>query len=362
PDTRPRPPCNDQPAGEDADPRRRPDAGSRADPADRRGARRDPADTAGPGAERRPADGRPDLGRGSLFHSRVLGGSGPARESQFRIRGAPPAPRDPATRGDPLDPELPRDEVQDPPVRILGVSALGEPVALIWIDHVLDAAAERAKALDDLIGFLLRDTRVVLALEDQHRAAHVVDVRDRRTLDELRAVVLEITDPSCQEATPVRLRVLDHGHKVRDAENVDGTPPHVGYLRHAEERREPAIRAAIDGEARAVEVLLFGHPVGHRAQISQIDPAPIFMDRGLPLPSVAGRAVDVRHDERDPAMDQCRKMRQVRTESRTRLAFGSAMRIENRRCRSAGAAGAVHEAWDLAVGAGDADELRLDAL
>src|SRR5205085_727582 len=91
-------------------------------------------------------------------------------------------------------------------------------------------------------------------------------------------------------------------------------------------------------------------------------PAPIFMDRGLPLPSVAGRAVDVRHDERDPAMDQCRKMRQVRTESRTRLAFGSAMRIENRRCRSAGAAGAVHEAWDLAVGAGDADELRLDEL
>src|SRR5207237_1199665 len=175
------------------------------------------------------------------------------------------ATRSPATGGDRLDPELPREEIQDPPVRILCVSALREPVALIWIDHVLDAAAERTKALDDLIGFLLRDTRVVLALEDQHRAAHVLDVRDRRSLDELRAVVLEITDPSCQEATPVRLRVLDHGHKVRDAENVDGTPPHVGYLRHAEERREPAIRAAIDGEARAVEVLLFAHPVSHRA-------------------------------------------------------------------------------------------------
>src|SRR6266568_2959481 len=230
-------------------------------------------------------------------------------------------------------------------------------MALVRIYDVLDPATERAKAVDDLVGFLLRNARVVFALEDEHRAPHVVDVGDRGALDELRAVVLEVADPSRQEATPVRLRVLDHGHKVRDAENVHGAPPRVRYLRHAEKRGEAAVGAAVDREARAVEVLLPVHPVGHGAQIPQIDPAPILMDRGLPLPSVAGRTVDVRQDERDTAMDERREMRQVRTESRALLAFGPAMRIQDRGRRTPCVPRSVHEARDLAVGAADTNEL-----
>src|SRR5439155_24138079 len=89
-----------------------------------------------------------------------------------------------------LDGELLRQEIDDPSVGVLCVCALGEAVAFIRIHDVIHAAAEGAKALDDLVRFLLRHAWVVLALEDEHRTAHVVDVRDRRALDELRAIVV----------------------------------------------------------------------------------------------------------------------------------------------------------------------------
>ena len=61
-------------------------------------------------------------------------------------------------------------------------------------------------------------------------------------------------------------------------------------------------------------------------------------------------------------MDQCREVRQVSAERGPRLTLGAAMRIEDRGRRSASAARAVHEAWDLAIGARYADQLRLDEL
>src|SRR5436190_1517974 len=82
-----------------------------------------------------------------------------------------------------LDGELLRQEIDDPSVRVLRVCALGEAVAFIRIHDVVHAATERTKSLDDLVRFFLRHARVVLALEDEHRTAHVVDVRDRRALD-----------------------------------------------------------------------------------------------------------------------------------------------------------------------------------
>src|SRR5206468_8692831 len=140
-----------------------------------------------------------------------------------------------------LDGELLRQEIHDPSIGIFRVRALGEAVAFIRIHDVIHAAAEGAKALDDLVRFFLRHARVVLALEDEHRTAHVVDVRDRRPLDELRAIALQLADPSREKTPPVRLRVLEHGHEVRHTEDIDGTAPYVGYLRDAEQRRETAV-------------------------------------------------------------------------------------------------------------------------
>ena len=136
------------------------------------------------------------------------------------------------------------------------------------IHHVLDAAAEPPKPLDDLIGFLFRNARVVLTLEDEHRAANALDVRDRRAFNELLAVSLDVADPAREEAPPVRLRVLDHGDQVRDAEDVHRAAPQLGDTRDAGERREPTVRAAVDGEPLLVEVRLLGHPVRDRAEIA----------------------------------------------------------------------------------------------
>ena len=121
-------------------------------------------------------------------------------------------------------------------------------MALVRVHDVLDAASERAQLRHDLIRLFLRHARVVAALQDEHRTLHLVDVRDRRALDEHVAVLRELADPAREEPPPVRLRVLEHRHEVRDAEDVDRAAPDIRYLRHAEQRREAAVRATVDGE------------------------------------------------------------------------------------------------------------------
>src|SRR5207245_6686471 len=143
---------------------------------------------------------------------------------------------------------------------------------------------------------------------------------------------------------------LEHRHEVRDTEDVDRAAPDVRDLRHAEERRETAVRPAVDGESRAVEIGLFRYPLGHRAKVAQVDPTPVLMDGGLPRPAVSGRAVDVRNHERDPAVHQRRKVRRGRPEARTRLALRSAVRVEDRGYRPTRVARAIDEARYVPVG------------
>src|SRR5438552_17795886 len=59
-----------------------------------------------------------------------------------------------------------------------------EAVAFVVEDDVLDVAAELAKPLDHLVGLGLDDARVLRALDDEQRRAHLVDVRDRRALEQ----------------------------------------------------------------------------------------------------------------------------------------------------------------------------------
>src|SRR5207247_9909931 len=67
--------------------------------------------------------------------------------------------------------QLPREEVHDPAIGVLGVRAFGEAVSFVRVDDVLDVAAKRAEALDDLIGRVLRYAGVVHALADAQRTA-----------------------------------------------------------------------------------------------------------------------------------------------------------------------------------------------
>src|SRR5207249_9167748 len=100
--------------------------------------------------------------------------------------------------------------------------------------------------------------------------------------------------------------------------DIDGAAPDVRDLRHAEERRETTVRAAVDREPRAVELGPPGHPFGHGTQVAQVDAAPVLVNGGLPRPSVSGRAVDVRDHEGDSAVHQRGKVRRGRPEARDR--------------------------------------------
>src|SRR6185503_20921139 len=128
------------------------------------------------------------------------------------------------------------------------------------------------------------------------------------------------------------------------------------------ERRESAVRASVHGKALLVELGLLRHPLRDRAEITQVDPAPVPVDRGLPRATVAGRSMDVRHHERDAVVHERSEMRQVRRERGSRLPLGSAMWIQDRGHWTANTTGPVHEARDVAVRRRDADELRLDEL
>src|SRR2546428_10586579 len=86
------------------------------------------------------------------------------------------------------------------------------------------------------------------------------------------------------------------------------------------------------------------------------------MDGGLPLPTVAGRAVDVRNDQRHAAMPERREVREVRAERRPRLAFGTTVRVEHRGYRASRGARPVHKARDVTLRARDANELGVDEL
>src|SRR2546423_9593397 len=90
------------------------------------------------------------------------------------------------------------------------------------------------------------------------------------------------------------------------------------------------MRAAADRQSLAIELVLLGYPGGDGAQVAQIDPAPVPVDRGLPAATVSRGSVDVRDDQRDPAIDERGKVRQMSSERRTRLPFRPAVRIEHR--------------------------------
>src|SRR5258706_2949196 len=106
-----------------------------------------------------------------------------------------------------------------------------------------------------------------------------------------------------------------------------------------------------------MQILLLGRPRGHRGRAAKADPAPVLVDRGLPLAPVAGRAMDIRHHKRDPPVDERGEMREVRAECGPRLALGPAMWVEDRRRHGACIARAGHETRDLTVGPRDADQL-----
>src|ERR1700674_4749807 len=94
--------------------------------------------------------------------------------------------------GSPLRQQVAFEEVDGPVVDELRWVEAGKSGGFTLERHVLDRAAQLTQPADHLIGLLARDARIVVALEHQERAAHVFDIGDWRTFDELPAVGLEV--------------------------------------------------------------------------------------------------------------------------------------------------------------------------
>src|ERR1041385_1320193 len=72
--------------------------------------------------------------------------------------------------------EVPSEEYLDAPEVVLIVLGALEAVAFVAIDDVRDRHAALPKRRHDLIGVRLRDAWIVLAVRDEERRAHLVDV------------------------------------------------------------------------------------------------------------------------------------------------------------------------------------------
>src|SRR5260370_8291842 len=96
------------------------------------------------------------------------------------------------------------EEIDGPVMHELRGVATREPMSLTCEGHVLDRAAQLTQPANDLIGLLPRDARIVVPLEHQQRATHVVDVGDRRSFDHLSPILPEPAHPASIPPPPLR--------------------------------------------------------------------------------------------------------------------------------------------------------------
>src|SRR6266571_3375642 len=230
--------------------------------------------------------------------------------------------------------QVPLEKLDQALVDKLPAVAAGETVALILQRDVFDWPTEGAQPPDELIGFLGWDTRIVVALNHQQRAAHVLDIRDWRALHQALPVSVEVADPELVPAAPVGRVVLEHGHEVGRTKQVDPAAPELRQSRHASQGCETPVRATHDAQPVRVEVWVRPHPFGHRAQVGQIDPAPITVNATLPDLAVPGGPVDVGRDHRDAPRDHLQNG--ALAQGWPRLCFGPAVdEQEGRHARGA---------------------------
>jgi len=97
------------------------------------------------------------------------------------------------------------------------------PTPFVYI--VGDVQTALTQPFDQLIALSLHDPRVVGTLKDQERGADVVEVGDRRALEQKLAVGLGVPYPVPHRAAPEGGNALHKGDEVRRAYQVDPRRP-----------------------------------------------------------------------------------------------------------------------------------------
>jgi hypothetical protein len=114
-----------------------------------------------------------------------------------------------------------------------------------------------------------RHSRVVGALQDEHRLHDLCDVAERRNPLEhglhLRVAFIAVLCASVVAA--IAFRVRQEGSEIADAVALDAADEPVGVVRHHRERHVAAVGLAVDRDAARVEPGLRLDPVEQSADI-----------------------------------------------------------------------------------------------
>src|SRR5438309_1363624 len=203
-----------------------------------------------------------------------------------------------------------------------------------------------------------RHAWIVGAVDDEQRRADVVDVGERRRLDEEVVVVGERSVLALAERPPPLRGVLEERREAGYPHDVHTRRPELRLERKTGEHHVPAVGAAPQRGARRIEAFLCAQPSVERLEIADgVQPLALVVEAMEAL-AVARRSTHVRRDDGVAAMDE---VLHDGIEARDELALGAAVDDDDNGDVSACFARTVHVQRDrLPVEGREPVHFRLD--
>ncbi len=149
------------------------------------------------------------------------------------------------------------------------------------VEHqIIHLLAGGAQALDHVARLGLDHARVVLALDDEQRAADLIDVGAGRALDQEVVVPFRVADGDGEVLPPWGRDAVLEVEQVVGAEQIDGGAPQLGMAAGQGQGHVAAVRAADHGRARDVEARVLRQHLRHRMHVVQpVLAAPVVVRR-----------------------------------------------------------------------------------
>src|SRR6266851_618784 len=185
------------------------------------------------------------------------------------------------------------------------VFAFFEAVAFVGVVVRVNGLAVLLEEFDDLLGFFLGDAGIIAALQNEERRLDVVDVGDGRGGVVDGAIFHGIAEKALLVLLEHGIGVLQHGHPINDAVELDGSGPHIGRFADAHESHETAIGAASNADFFRIDVAGSFEKFCREHFILKIAAAEILEVGFLKIDAVAGGAADIGFNADIPAGDEC---------------------------------------------------------
>ena len=178
-------------------------------------------------------------------------------------------------------------------------------MALALVLHVGMPHAVRGQRVADRERLRRRDDRVIRPLQDQHRRAQPVPVRERRSVDVQVLGLGQRADEAIEVARLEVVRVRGEGTEVGDAVPADPGGEDIRVRQGAQHR--PAARGpALDREAPAIGRASLGESPHGGGDVLHVDDAPLPVEALAVAAPVPGRSAVVHIEHADPAAREVR--------------------------------------------------------